>query len=195
MFNKSTYIIKEHVSFMKLTDRYDIIDPESGQVVANVAENLSGWKKYLRLLVKKALLPTTVEVKDLNGNVLYSIKKSPTFLRAKVTMHTADGAELGFMCSRILSIGGAFDVYRDEQTKVAEIKGKWTGWDFNYTDTNGNQLGQITKQWAGIGKELFTNADTYIITVDPSIAGNEQMVALLILGGLAVDVVFKEQQG
>lgn len=195
MFNKSTYVIKEHVSFMKLTDRYDIIDPETGQIVANVAENLSGWKKYLRLLVKKAMLPTTVEVKDLNSNVLYSIKKSPTFLRAKVTMHTADGAELGFMRSRILSIGGAFDVFRDEQTKVAEIKGKWTGWDFNYTDTNGNQLGQITKQWAGIGKELFTNADTYVITVDPSIAGNEQMVALLILGGLAVDVVFKEQQG
>ncbi|MCS6935904.1 MAG: phospholipid scramblase-related protein [Chitinophagales bacterium] len=192
MFTKNTYLIREHVSALKLTDRYDIIDPELGEVVAHAQEQISGWLKFLRLVINKNLLPTNIQVKDQNGALLYYLKKSPSFLRASVTMFTGDGRPIGYMRSRVMSIGGAFDIYSNDNRKVAELSGNWTGWEFNFRDTNGNTIGTISKKWGGIAKELLTTADTYAVQVGEKAAGNEQITALLILGGLAVDAVYKE---
>jgi uncharacterized protein YxjI len=52
-------------------------------------------------------------------------------------------------------------------------------------------MGIVTKKWAGFGKELFTNADQYIIEVKESGSSN----ALILAAALAIDIVFKEQQG
>jgi len=55
-----------------------------------------------------------------------------------------------------------------------------------------NEIGTITKKWAGIGKELFTSADNYIIALNDEPAPAKAM--LLLAAGLAVDTVFKERK-
>jgi uncharacterized protein YxjI len=195
MFNKTTYLIKEHVSLLKLVDKYDIIDPETGQTIAFARETVSGFAKYARLLMKKHFLPTSVEITSTSDNkLLYKMQKPAAFLRVRVNLFDSENNNLGYYKSRIFSFGGAFDVFKPDDTKVAEIKGSWTGWDFKFKDLNGKELGQVTKKWAGIGKELFTNADNYIISISPDIKGNQDLTALLLMAGLAVDIVFKEQQ-
>jgi uncharacterized protein YxjI len=182
MLTKTNYLIKEHVSFLKLVDKYD-------------KETVSGFKKYARLLVKKHFLPTTVEIKSAADDTThYRMEKPAAFLRVKVNLFDAEGNALGFYKSRILSFGGRFDVFKPDETPVAEIKGSWTGWDFKFSDMKGNEIGTITKKWAGIGKELFTNADNYIISLNPTLKGNVDFTALLIMAGLAIDIVFKEKQ-
>jgi hypothetical protein len=69
MFTKNTYLIKERFSMLKVVDRYDIFDAESGEMVAYAKENISSWKKALRLFVKKALMSTTIEIKNATTNV------------------------------------------------------------------------------------------------------------------------------
>jgi len=195
MLNKSSYLIKEHVSFLKLVDKYDIIDAETGTVVAYAKENVSGFKKYARLLLKKHFLPTSIEIKSATNNkLLYRMEKPLAFLRVTVNLFDAEDNALGYYKSRIFSLGGRFDVFKPDNSPVAEIKGSWTGWDFQFTDMNGKEIGKITKKWAGIGKELFTNADNYIISLNPSLQGNLDFAALLIMAGLAIDIVFKEKQ-
>lgn len=195
MFIKSNYLIKEHVAFLKLVDTYDIIDAETGSLVAYAKENISGLQKALRLLVKKHFLPTTIEIKSVQGDALqYVMKKQPAFIRSKVIISDASGNEIGYFRSRVFSIGGRFDVYKMDDTQIAEVKGTWTGWNFQFTDMNGKELGSVTKKWNGIGKELFTNADNYIIAINPTLQGNAQMMALMLMAGLAIDIVFKERQ-
>jgi hypothetical protein len=64
------------------------------------------------------------------------------------------------------------------------------GWNFRLLDTSDRELGVVTKSWAGLGKELFTSADNYIVTLhqDP----DDQLAVLLLAAGLAVDTVYKE---
>ncbi|HEX2934818.1 MAG TPA: phospholipid scramblase-related protein [Bacteroidales bacterium] len=195
MFTKSNYLIKEQVAFLKLVDRYDIFDPETGSLVAYAKENISGLQKALRLVVKKTFLPTTIEIKSANGDVLqYVMKKKAAFIRSKVVITDASGNEIGYFRSRVFTIGGRFDVFKMDDTKIAEVKGKWTGWDFKFLDLSGKELGSVSKQWSGIGRELFTNADNYMIALSPSLQGNAQMMALMLMAGLAIDVVYKEQK-
>ena len=54
---------------------------------------------------------------------------------------------------------------------------------------NGGEMGTVTKKWGGLGRELFTSADNYVIEVKESGAAN----ALLIAAALAIDIVFKEK--
>jgi uncharacterized protein YxjI len=195
MFHKTTYLIKEHISFLKLVDQYDIIDVETGQTVAYAKETVSGWAKYARLLISKHHLPTSVAIHAAsNHSLLYRMQKPAALFRVRVNLYDANNNFLGYYKSRIFSIGGTFDVFKPDNTKVAEIKGNWIGWDFTFKDLNGKQLGQITKKWAGIGKELFTTADNYIVSIHPDLKDNQDFIALLLMAGLAVDIVFKEQQ-
>jgi uncharacterized protein YxjI len=195
MFHKTTYLIKEHISFLKLVDQYDIIDAETGQTVAYAKETVSGWAKYARLLISKHHLPTSVAIHAAsNHSLLYRMQKPAALFRVRVNLYDANNNFLGYYKSRIFSIGGTFDVFKPDNTKVAEIKGNWIGWDFTFKDLNGKQLGRITKKWAGIGKELFTTADNYIVSIHPDLKDNQDFIALLLMAGLAVDIVFKEQQ-
>jgi uncharacterized protein YxjI len=72
---------------------------------------------------------------------------------------------------------------------VAEVKGDWKGWTFTFLGPDGREIGSVTKKWAGVGKELFTSADNYMITLQEVSPAN---ASLLLAAGIAIDVVFKE---
>ncbi len=187
------YFVKEHVALLKLTDTYDIVDPETGQPLGIAKEEPPSWAKYLRLLVNKHFLPTAVNVYETGGAAgrpVVSIKKSFSFLRASVSVVDGTGHPLGYFKSKLFSLGGGFWVMDTADRQVAEVKGDWKGWNFTLLGAQGEKLGRVTKKWAGLGKELFTNADTYVISLTDA---RRESAQLLLAAGLAIDTVFKEQ--
>jgi len=103
------------------------------------------------------------------------------------------GVPLGYFKSKLFSFGGGFWVFDNADQKVAEVKGDWTGWNFKFLSTGGAELGTVTKKWAGFGKELFTSADNYMISLSDRAEGSSAASLLLLAAGLAIDVVFKEK--
>ena len=195
MFIKPNYLIKEHASILKVTDTYDIIDPETNTKVAEAKENVSGWVKFGRLLINKKLMPTTIEIKSAqDGSIQYSMKRGVSFFTSTVEVLDKNQAQMGYFKSRLFSFGGHFDVYSSSGNKIADVKGKWTGWEFKFTDISGAELGTVSKKWAGFGKELFTTADNYMISLSPAAQDKKEIMPLLIIAGLAIDVVFKEKK-
>ena len=193
MFDRNAYLIKERVGFLKLADSFDIYDPASGMKIGNAREAIGLMLKLLRLLVNKRLLPTRVEVReDEHGPVLLSIRRGFNLFRARVTVHDRVGNELGHFKSKLLSIGGGFHVLDAFDKPVADIKGDWKGWNFRFLAADGTELGKVTKKWAGLGKELFTSADNYVIALDEGRTFPPEAVALLLAAGLAIDIVYKE---
>ena len=186
-----TYFVKERVGMLKLADVYDILDPETQQPIGLAREEPPTWARYLRLLVNKHFLPTAVNFYEREGGpVVLSIRKSPSFLRSKVSVHDASGRVVGHFKSKLFSIGAGFWVLDPEEQQVAEVKGDWKGWNFKFLGPGGQELGTVTKKWAGIGKEMFTSADNYVIALSET---RPEHALLLLAAGLAVDVVFKER--
>ncbi len=197
MLDRKAYFIRERVGFLKLVDTYDILDPQT-QSQLGIAKEKPGWFfQILRLLVNKQLLPTTVFVyqgdnPDNESNLLFSIRRGFTLFRSKVNILGKDGTVIGFLQSKVFTIGGAFRVFDATGNEVALVKGDWKGWNFRFLDKAENEIGTITKKWAGIGKELFTSADNYMIALNDEPAPAKAM--LLLAAGLAVDTVFKERK-
>jgi uncharacterized protein YxjI len=190
------FFVRERVAMLKLTDTYDIFDPSTNAQIGVAKEEPPTWAKFARLMVNKRFLPTTIHVyEDEADGPVFSLSKKPGFLRVSVAVQDARGIEFGTLRSKVMSFGGAFTVLRADGTEVATVKGDWKGWNFRLLDEHGNELGLVTKQWAGLGKEFFTSADNYVIALDDSegAASDPKLAALLLAAGLAIDIVFKER--
>lgn len=189
------FVVKEHVGFLKLADVFDIYDAESQAKVALARETPGGLITFLRFLVNKKLLPNTVTVTqtDENGPLLFTIEKPFTFFRSQVWVVDAEGRKLGYFKSKFFSLGGGFWVHDLTDRPVAQVKGDWKGWNFKFLTTEGKELGLVTKQWGGLAKELFTSADTYVVSIHDGPEATRDMSVLLLAAAIAVDVVYKEK--
>jgi len=191
MFTKSTYLVRERVAMLKLTDTFDILDAETGQQVAIAQEKPGLFMKLLRLVINKRVLPTEVHIAPTpDAPPVITIRRGFTLFRSKVRVQDADGLEIGFFKQKLLTIGGAFNVFDAFGQQVAQIKGDWKGWNFKFLDAAGNEIGTVTKQWAGLAKEMFTSADNYVINVAPG--QDPKAMNLLIAAGIAIDTIYKE---
>jgi uncharacterized protein YxjI len=195
MLNRKQYFIREHAGLLKLSDVYDILDPESKAKIGEAREEISGWVKALRFLINKSLMPTRIAVyegsDDASKKLLFSIRRGVALFRPKVQIVDASGAAVGYLQAKAFSLGGAFRVFTADGTEVALVKGDWKGWNFRFLSGE-TELGVVTKKWAGLGKELFTSADNYIISING--APDPAINLLLIAAGLAIDTVFKESK-
>ena len=195
LLNRKLFFVRERVAVLKLTDTFDILDPRTQQPIGIAKEEPSGFIKVLRLIMKKGTLPTLVNVYEGEGQPpLFSIKRPFKFLRAKMNITDRSGAPVGYMKSKLLTIGGGLKVYDTTDRQVAEVKGDWKGWSFQFLDESGKVLGTITKKWGGIGRELFTSADNYMIQIDDAVSSDAKLATLLLAAGLSIDMVYKERE-
>ena len=191
MLDRTNFFIKEHVGVLKLSDTYDIIDPDTQQQLGVAQEKLSFLIHALRLVIDKRMLPTKVEISEqVNGPAVLTIKRGLTFLRSRIEILDRSGQAIGYFKSKLFSLGGGFFVYDMRDQLIAEVKGDWKGWNFKFIDSKGAEQGTVSKKWAGIGKELFTSADNYMISIADDFKANS---GLLLAAGLAIDIVFKER--
>jgi len=191
LFPRRRFFIKERVSLLKLTDTYDILDPETKQNVGIAKDEPPFWAKLLRLLVKKPLLPTTIQVYEHeSAPATLTLRKKPGLFHQTVLV-SQRGQEIGRFRSKLFAIGGGFHVFDAAGRKVGEVKGDWKGWNFRMLDTTGGEIGVVTKKWAGVGRELFTTADNYMVALNDQTSGDTQ-APMILAAGLAVDIVYKE---
>ena len=54
------------------------------------------------------------------------------------------------------------------------------------------EFAHVTKKWAGIGKELFTSADNYVLQISDAVPGDNVVRQLILAAVLCIDMVLKE---
>ncbi len=191
--DRRSFFVKEHAGILKLTDTYDILDPETKLPIGIAREEVSGLVKFMRLLINKSFMPTKIVIRESDGQPpLLTIRRGVHLFRARVDVLGADEQLIGYFKRKMFSLGGAFFVHDAADNEVALVKGDWKGWNFKFTTKGGIELGVVTKKWAGIGKELFTSADNYMISLAPDAPA--EAAPLLLAAGLAVDIIFKERE-
>lgn len=191
MFGQRVSIfVREQVAMLKLRDTYDLLDPETQAVIGQVRDEPATWAKWLRLVVRKVMLPTTLNVySGGDPRPVLSIRKHAGFLRTRLAVSDGQGRALAQLRSKLFSLGGAFLIFDAMGQEIGHLKGDWKGWDYA-ASLHGQPLGVVTKKWAGALKEVFTNADQYLVQSE-----RPDQLPLLLGLALAVDVVYKERQG
>lgn len=189
---RNTYFVKEHVGMFKASNNFDILDPETQQVIMQCREpNLGIFSKLFRFTDYKRMTPFDIQITDTEGKPVVTVKRGISLIRSKVDVLNEHGQLIGQFKQKLFSIGGKFEVLDPQGKSLCWLKGKWTSWDFRF-EKDGKEFAQVSKKWSGIGKELFTSADNYILSINPNVSADSAMRPLILAAVMCIDMVLKE---
>lgn len=192
ILNRNLFFVKEHVGMFKAANNYDIYEPDSQELIMTCREeNLGFFTKIFRFTSYKRMTPFNVEIKTNSGEKVLTVKRGISIFLSTVQVFDENENLIGKFKQKFFSIGGKFDVLNSNENILCTLKGKWTSWDFKFIKDD-IEFAHVSKKWAGIGKELFTTADNYMLTIDEKVLPDNPIRLLILAAVMCIDMVLKE---
>ena len=192
VLDRNLFFVREHVGLLKAANNFDILDPTTGEEILHCREpNLGGFTKFLRFTDYKRMTPFDVRVTTPDGSPVIQVTRGVSIFLSKVSVADASGRVLGGFQQKFFSIGGKFELQDPSGKPLCMLAGKWTGWEFKFTQGD-RQLAKVSKKWSGLGKELFTSADNYILEISDAVPAGDPLRKLILSSVLCIDMVLKE---
>ena len=189
---RNVFLVKEHVGMFKAANNYDIYDPDTNQIVMECREERLGlFTKMLRFTDYKRMTPFDIQVRTPEGQQVVRITRGVSVFLSKVAVRDENDQPIGGFKQKFFSIGGKFDVLDRNDRPLCTLKGKWTSWDFQFISGT-EELGRVSKKWAGLGKEMFTSADNYVLTISETVPPEHPVRKLILAAVMCIDMVLKE---
>ena len=190
--NQNLFLVKEHVGLFKAANNFDVFCPNGGGKLMECREpDLGLVTKLLRFTDYKRMTPFNVVITGADGRPVLSVRRGVSLLLSKVDVLNASGVRIGGFKQKLFSIGGAFSVLDARDNEVCTLKGKWTSWEFRFLRGD-RELAKVSKKWAGLGKELFTSADNYVLSIDAGVPEGDNLRLLILAAVMCIDMVLKE---
>ena len=176
----------------KAANNYDILDLDTQQPILFCREdNLGFFTKILRFTDYKRMTPFHVEIRTPEGEKVLTVRRGVSWFVSTVEVLDENDQLMGRFKQQFFSIGGKFKVLDDQDNFLCMLKGKWTSWDFKFIKDD-VEFAHVSKQWAGLGKELFTSADNYVLSIAPTVPENNRLRILIMAAVMCIDMVLKE---
>ncbi len=189
---RNVYLVKEHIGLFKAANNYDIHDPETDAVVMECREDDLGiFTRILRFTDYKRYTPFDIRVSTPDGRQVVRVTRGAAFIRSIVDVFDEHDQPMGSFKQKVLSIGGAFTIVDTEDRELCKLTGKWTSWDFSFT-AGEVELAHVTRKWSGLGKELLTSADNYILEISDAVPPDGRVRQLILAAVMCIDMVLKE---
>lgn len=189
---QNLFLIKEHAGIFKAANNYDVFDPAGGAKLLECREpNLDFFTKLFRFTDYKRMTPFEVVLTGTDGRKALTVRRGISLFLSKVEVLDENGRVIGGFKQKFFSIGGAFRVLDARDNEVCVLKGKWTSWEFQFLKGD-KELARVSKKWAGLGKELFTSADNYVLSVSDAVAPDDDVRILIMAAVMCIDMVLKE---
>jgi len=193
ILKKNTFFVKEHRGIFKAANNFDVLDPESGETILHCREeNLCFFSKMFRFTKYKRMTPFDIKIETPGGEPVVRVKRGVSIFLSKVDVLNGANERIGGFKQKLFSIGGKFSLMDGQDNHVCSLKGKWTGWNFKFVTDDGLEFAHVTKKWAGLGKELFTSADNYVLSISEEVPSDSEVRQLILASVLCIDMVLKE---
>ena len=192
VLNKNLYFVKEHVGMFKSANNFDIYDPTTQEMIMACREdNLGFFTKIFRFTDYKRLTPFEIKVKTGDGKEVLTVKRGATFWLSNVQVFNERQELVGTFKQKFFSLGGKFAVLSPEGKELCMLEGKWTSWEFKFVKDR-LEFAHVSKKWSGLGQELFTTADNYMLSISENVPPNNPLRILILAAVLCIDMVLKE---
>ena len=193
LLSNNIFLVKEHIGILKAANNYDVINPDTGEVILHCREEKLGiFTKIFRFTDYKRMTPFDVEIKTPEGEPVVRVQRGISIFLSKVDVFNENGQRIGGFKQKLSSIGGKFSLLDIKDNPVCTIKGNWTGWEFKFETDEGIEFAKVSKKWAGAGKEFFTSADNYILEISKDVSADSEIRPLILAAVMCIDMVLKE---
>lgn len=191
-FDTNNYFIDEKINYLKFENEYQVFDG-NGEKIGNIRQRLNTGQKALRIFLNKQMLPFYMEIRNLNDEIQASISRGWTFFMSKIEIKDGSGQTVGIIKQKFRLLKPRFNIFDTSGIKIGEISGDWKAWNFVIKDHMDQEMGIITKKWAGAFKEIFTTADKYNVSLSRGFENEKHKIAVLA-AAITIDMVLKENK-
>lgn len=193
ILHRNLFFVKEHVGMFKAANNYDIYDPSSQQMIMTCREEKLGMlTKILRFTDYKRMTPFDVEIRTVTGDLVLRVKRGVSIFLSTVEVFDENDTLVGTFKQKLFTIGGKFDILDPNERVLCTLKGKWTSWEFKFLQ-NEVELATVSKKWAGLGREMFTSADNYMLEISGRVDKENPLRILILAAVMCIDMVLKEK--
>ncbi len=182
---------------IETNNRYRIVDPDGADILFAYEDS--------RFMARQFLgnhRPLSIKMVDPQGVVQLTASRRFFWFLSHLELAGPDGAAAGRVDRRFKMVGRRFDL-SDGHGDSLEIHGPLLRPNTFWLKRHGEDVGKITKQWGGIGRELLTRADTFGVEFGPPAGGglsaqstmSESMRWTVLAAAIAIDLDFFESRG
>jgi len=176
-----------------MVGEFAVLD-QNGNRIGSVAEvDQSALKKAARFVSSLDTFMThRFEIRDASGNPVLVLTRPRKLIKSKFAVTRPDGSVVGDISQKNLMGKIRFSLSADGK-ELGTLNGEnWRAWDFNVQDAAGTEVARVSKKWAGLATEMFTNADNYVLQIHQPLV--EPLRSLVIVCALCIDTALKEQK-
>jgi len=192
-FQSNNYFIDEKLNLFKFENAYKIYN-DSGENIGAITQRLSVGEKILRLVVNKKILPFQLDIHNHEGEIQTTIQRGWTFWLSSIEVFNGKGSLIGTIKQKFRFFKPEFQILGANGELIGSITGDWKAWNFEIKDASNKAIGSINKKWNGLGKEIFTSADKYNVTIDPTFFATIEQKQAVISCAITIDMVLKESK-
>jgi uncharacterized protein YxjI len=192
LLSRDVLVINQKPKLVELTNEYRILD-ESGNEIGQIREEgQSKAKKLLRLVSSvDQFLTHRLSVYDKEDGKVLELVRPAKLLKSTVEVSDGGGGRVGRIVQQNVLGKKRFSLEGSGEEPIGSINAEnWRAWDFAIEDQQGNEVGRITKKWAGLLREAFTTADHYVLNITGEASPDLRLLMLASAAG--IDVALKQ---
>ena len=179
----------EILTNIEIRNKYQLLDLKEN-VIGHIVEESKGLKNELIRNILKSRRPMKVNIYDEEGREMLFFKRPYFWFFAEIQVFHGK-RKLGSIGRRFSLFYRFYDLRVPGGRVIAHIKSPlWKPWTFPVINsTDGRKLGVITKQWSGGFKELYTDADHFMVEFPK---WSPWKKALLLTAAIMIDLDYFE---
>jgi uncharacterized protein YxjI len=191
LLSEPVLVVNQKAKLIELTAEFKVFNSSGAQVGSVAQVGQSALKKAARLVTSLDQFMThTYEIRGADGAPIMSLTRPRKFMKSRFTIAAADGSPIGEVVQKNVFGKIRFNLSAGGQEIGTMNAENWRAWNFNILDTQGQEVGRITKTFEGLLKTAFTTADNYVVQLSPALQGTARQ--LVVACALCVDTALKQ---
>lgn len=176
-------------------NQYEILDTDNNPV-GMIAERSGGFFDTIKRMFLRSHRPLSIDVFDRAGKAVLHLGRTFFWFFSDLFVDSPSGQHLGAVHRRFGILYKKYELIDERGQVFARIEAPlWRIWTFPLLDSSGRKVGQISKKWSGFMREMFTDADTFLIDFGDGSWSSSQR-AVILAAAISVDFdFFEENQG
>ena len=136
--------------------------------------------------------PLSIHVVESDGSPVLKASRDFFWIRSHLRV-SVDDIHIGTL-NREFGLGRKFSLVDANDREITRLtSGLFRPHTFIAKNAGGGEIARVTKQWSGFGREMFTDADTFVVQFTDGSTDNDFRL-LMLASAFAIDLDFFENQ-
>lgn len=188
----SEFYIKQSKEWLEIftgweaKNKYRVCD-KVGVQIGWVLETGTGFLYQIKKFFLRSHRPLNVNFLDMDGKRFLHFHREFFWIWSDLYVEDNHGKKLGSVHRRFAFFHKKYDLCNAAGRTLGMIESPfWSIWTFKVTDERDFEIGSINKKWGGFLKEMFSDADSFQVKVNPN--DSEIMNSLIMSAAISIDI-------